>query len=93
MSELVDVAVNKAVHVQRAIGDGDKKPASNRELGNRNVARKSIVAAVRIACGEIFTEENLTTKRPGTGISPMRWEEVIGKKAKRDFAENDLIEL
>ena len=80
-------------NVQRAIGDGDKKPASNRELGNRNVARKSIVAAVRIACGEIFTEENLTTKRPGTGISPMRWEEVIGKKAKRDFAENDLIEL
>ncbi|MBO4305514.1 MAG: N-acetylneuraminate synthase [Lentisphaeria bacterium] len=80
-------------NVQRAIGDGVKKPASSREIGNRAVARKSIVAAKSIRAGEVFTEENLTTKRPGTGISPMKWEEVLGQKAKRDFAENDLIEL
>ena len=80
-------------NVQRAIGDGIKKPASSREIGNRAVARKSIVAAKTIRAGEVFTEENLTTKRPGTGISPMKWEEVLGQKAKRDFAENDLIEL
>ena len=80
-------------NVQRAIGDGVKKPASARELGNRDVARKSIVAAKAIAAGEVFTEDNLTTKRPGTGISPMKWEEVLGRKAKRAFAENDLIEL
>lgn len=80
-------------NVQRAIGLGEKKPASIRELGNRDVARKSIVAAVRIEKGELFTEENLTTKRPGTGISPMRWQEVLGRRAKKCFDENDLIEL
>ncbi|MBQ7209002.1 MAG: N-acetylneuraminate synthase [Lentisphaeria bacterium] len=80
-------------NVQRAIGDGLKQPASARERGNRDVARKSIVAACPIKAGEIFTEENLATKRPGTGISPMKWPEVIGRKAKRDFMENDLIEL
>ena len=80
-------------NVQRAIGDGVKQPASARERGNRDVARKSIVAACDIKAGEVFTEENLTTKRPGTGVSPMRWPEVIGQKATRDYAENDLIEL
>ena len=80
-------------NVQRAIGDGIKQPASDRERGNRDVARKSIVAACPIKAGEIFTEENLTTKRPGTGISPMRWQEVIGTKAAKDYNENDLIEL
>jgi N,N'-diacetyllegionaminate synthase len=80
-------------NVQRALGDGVKRPASSREEGNRGAARKSIVASRAIAAGETFTEENLTTKRPGTGISPMRWPEIIGKVAKRAFAENDLIEL
>ena len=80
-------------NVQRAIGDGVKQPASARERGNRDVARKSIVAARAIRSGEIFTEENLTTKRPGTGISPMRWPEIIGTRATRDYNENDLIEL
>ena len=80
-------------NVQRAIGDGVKQPASSRECGNRDVARKSIVAACEIKAGELFTEENLTTKRPGNGISPMRWPEVIGLKATRDYNENDLIEL
>lgn len=80
-------------NVQRALGDGVKKPASEREINNAAVVRKSIVAACPIAVGEVFTEENITTKRPGTGISPMRWPEVVGKTAKRAFAENDLIEL
>ena len=80
-------------NVQRAIGDGVKQPASVRERGNRDVARKSIVASCPIKTGEVFTEENLTTKRPGTGISPMRWPEIIGQTATRDYNENDLIEL
>lgn len=80
-------------NVQRAIGDGIKQPASDRERGNRDVARKSIVAACPIKAGEVFTEANLATKRPGTGISPMRWPEIIGKTASKDYNENDLIEL
>ena len=80
-------------NVQRAIGNGVKQPASDRERGNRDVARKSIVAACAIKAGEVFTENNLTTKRPGNGISPMRWKDVIGKTAARDYNENDLIEL
>ena len=80
-------------NVQRAIGTGEKKPASTREIGNRDIARKSIVASRRINAGEVFTEENLTTKRPATGLSPMAWPKVIGLRAKRNFEENDLIEL
>lgn len=80
-------------NVQRAIGDGIKQPASDRERGNGDVVRKSIVAACPIKAGEVFTEANLATKRPGTGISPMRWPEVIGKKATKDYNENDFIEL
>lgn len=75
-----------------AMGTGEKKPAPS-ELANRTVARKSIIAAKEIRRGEIFTEENLTTKRPGSGISPMRWHEILGQKAVRDFAEDELIEL
>ena len=80
-------------NVQRALGSGIKQPASSRELSNRTVARKSIVAACNIAAGEVFSEANITTKRPGTGISPLEWENVSGQRAIRDFAENDLIEL
>lgn len=80
-------------NVQRAIGDGLKQPASAREQGNRDAARKSIVAACSIKAGDVFTEENLTTKRPGTGISPMKWPELIGKRATKDYNENDLIEM
>ena len=56
------------------------------------VARKSIVAARPIAEGEILTEENITVKRPGNGISPMRWDEILGTAAKRAFAADELIE-
>ena len=63
------------------------------ELKNRSVARKSIVAKKNIKAGEVLTEENITTKRPGTGINPMHWKEVIGSRAIRDFEEDELIVL
>ena len=63
------------------------------ERKNIEIARKSIVANCNIKKGEVFTENNITTKRPGSGISPMRWNEVIGKIAKKDFNEDELIEL
>lgn len=75
-----------------ALGDGIKKVMPSEER-NIVVARKSIVADRTIKKGEIFTEENLTTKRPGNGISPMKWAEILGQKAKRDFQEDEMIEL
>lgn len=80
-------------NVEQAIaGDGVKRPSAS-EFKNRAVARRSIVAARPIAAGETFTSENLTTKRPGTGLSPMRWDEVIGQAASRDFTADELIAL
>lgn len=79
-------------NIEKAIGNGSKEPSSS-ELTNKAVARKSIVASREIKQGEIFSEDNLTTKRPGTGISPMKWYEVIGKVAVRDFSEDEIIEL
>lgn len=79
-------------HVEHALGDGIKKPVKS-ELKNINVARKSLVASRRITKGEVFTEENLTTKRPGDGISPMAWFDVLGTKAIKDFEEDELIEI
>lgn len=79
-------------NVELAMGDGKKKPAAS-EIKNMAVARKSIVANKDIDKGEIFTEENLTVKRPGNGISPMKWFEVLGQAATRDFKEDELIEL
>lgn len=78
--------------IEGALGDGKKKPSES-EKGNIAVVRKSIVAKCDIGVGESFSEENLTTKRPGTGISPMRWEQVVGQKAKRKFSADELIEL
>ena len=78
--------------VELALGSKEKLP-SEAEKKNRLVARKSIVAKRSIKADEVFSEDNITTKRPGTGINPMRWNEVIGKKAVRDFEEDDLIEL
>ncbi len=78
--------------VELAKGSGEKKP-SEAELKNRSVARKSIVAKRNIKAGERLTADNITTKRPGTGISPMRWNEVLGTEAVRDFEEDELIEL
>ena len=84
--------VDAVRHVEAALGDGHKHLTES-EAPNKAVARKSIVAARAIQAGETFTTENLTTKRPGDGISPMRWYEVLGKTAKRDFAEDEKIEL
>ena len=77
---------------EAALGSG-KKTVSASEAANRDVARKSIVAARAIRAGEVFTEENITTKRPGTGLSPMRWHEILGQRAARDFEADELIEL
>ncbi|MCM1355135.1 MAG: N-acetylneuraminate synthase [Staphylococcus sp.] len=86
-------AMVKAVrNIEAALGSSEKQVADS-ERPNIEVARKSIVAARPIAAGEEFTEENITVKRPGNGISPMRWDEVIGQKAKKDFAYDSLIEL
>jgi len=79
-------------NIELALGDGHKT-ISESERKNIAVARKSIVAAKDIKAGEIFTENNLAVKRPGNGISPMDWEKVIGKTAKKDFAEDELIVL
>ena len=79
-------------HVEAAIGDGRKHVTAS-EAPNKPIGRKSIVAARAIRVGEVFTADNLTTKRPGDGISPMRWYEVLGQTAKRDFAEDEKIEL
>lgn len=79
-------------NVEDALGSGEKKPVKS-EVKNLAIVRKSILAKRRIAKGELFTEENLTVKRPGTGISPMKWFELIGKKASRDFEEDELIEI
>ena len=78
--------------IEMALGSKEKKP-SEEELKNRSVARKSIVAKAIIKKGEALTEKNITTKRPGIGLNPMRWNEVIGTKAIRDFEEDELIEL
>ncbi len=79
-------------NIEQALGTGHKEITIS-ERKNIEIARKSIVAACDIKTGELFTEENLTVKRPGTGISPMRWTDVIGKVATRDYKEEDLIEL
>ena len=86
-------AMVKAIrNIEQALGDGHKT-VSESERKNREIARKSIVAACPIRKGELLTEQNLTVKRPGIGISPMRWEEILGTHATRDFQEEELIEI
>ena len=80
-------------NIEKAIGGDGTKHVSESERKNIAIARKSIVAAFDIKAGEVFTEKNLTVKRPGNGISPMKWDEIVGKTAKRCFAEDELIEL
>ncbi|MDR1475350.1 MAG: N-acetylneuraminate synthase [Holosporales bacterium] len=77
-------------NIERAIGDGEKIP-SRSELKNVPIVRKSIIAKHNIKKGEAFSEENLTTKRPGNGVSPMKWDAIIGTIAKKDYQEDDLI--
>lgn len=78
--------------IEIALGDGIKK-ISEVEAGNKIVARKSIIAKKDIKKGEIFSEDNLTIKRPGTGISPMKWNEIIGKEANKEYKKEENIEL
>ncbi len=84
--------INAIRNIEKAIGNGIKQ-VSNSERKNMSIARKSIVAARKIHKGELLTEENLTIKRPGNGISPLMWDKVIGSQAIKDFDYDHLIEL
>ena len=77
--------------VEQALGTGVKEVAEA-ERSNIAVARKSIVAARDIRAGEVLTEENITVKRPGNGISPMLWDKIIGTTASRDYSADELID-
>jgi N,N'-diacetyllegionaminate synthase len=79
-------------NIEKAFGNGIKK-ASSSELKNKSISRKSIVTSKNVNKGEIFTEDNITVKRPGTGISPMKWYEVLGKVVTKDYKEDDIIDL
>lgn len=84
--------VSSIRNVELAMGDGIKRPGPSESL-NRPIGRKSLIAATPISKGDIFSEANLTAKRPGTGISPMRLDEVVGRMAQRDFSVDELIEI
>ena len=79
-------------NIEIALGDGIKRPKSS-EFANMAVARKSLVASERIQEGEAFTSMNISAKRPGSGLSPMLWDEALGQKATREYAPNEMIEL
>lgn len=90
-AELIQM-VRSIRHIELALGSRVKQPSPS-EIKNIQIARKSIVASRDILAGEIFTEENLTVKRPGTGINPMKWESILGQKASKSFKEDEVIEL
>ena len=77
-------------NIEIALGDGVKKPSQS-EIPNIDIVRKSIVAKTTIKKGDVLNENNLTIKRPGIGLSPMRWDEIINTKAKKDYQEDELI--
>ena len=77
--------------LEASLGSGERPCCIRTE--KHKLARKSIVANCKIKKGDVFTEDNITVKRPGDGISPMKWFEVIGQVAIRDFEEDELIEL
>jgi N,N'-diacetyllegionaminate synthase len=87
----LDSMIRGIRNVEVALGDGDKRLMPS-EISNIEVARKSIVASKAIKSGNIFSYENLTTKRPGNGISPMELKDLIGKAANRDYALDELID-
>jgi N,N'-diacetyllegionaminate synthase len=87
------VAMVSAIrNIEQAMGDGIKRPSPS-ESKNKPIARKSLVATRAIRAGEVFTQDNVIAKRPGMGVSPMRWDEVIGRTAVRDFLADELITL
>jgi N-acetylneuraminate synthase len=85
--------VDSIRNIELAISGSGKKLPSESERKNIEIARKSIVAKKNILKGEVFCEKNITTKRPGNGLSPMQWDDVIGKIANKNFSEDDLIEM
>jgi N,N'-diacetyllegionaminate synthase len=90
--EELKAMVDAIRNIEKAMGDGVKKPSKS-ELKNKDIVRKSIVAKKPIRKGEAFTEDNLTVKRPGTGTSPMKWNEVIGRKAGKYYDKEEIIDL
>lgn len=88
--EELEQMVRAIRNIEKSRGDGKKRRTRSEEK-NCAVARKSIVAATDIKRGELFTERNLTVKRPGTGISPMRWHDLLGRRAARDYRGDELI--
>tara|TARA_B100000795_G_C22806225_1_gene445036 strand:- start:6840 stop:7838 length:999 start_codon:yes stop_codon:yes gene_type:complete len=84
--------VDSIRNIEKSLGSSIKKPSQS-EFKNIAIVRKSIVAICKIKKGEIFSSKNIATKRPGTGISPMMWDDVIGKTAKQDFLEDEIISL
>jgi len=88
--EELKAMVSSIRNIEKALGSSIKKPSKS-EKPNMTMARKSIVASKSIKKGELFTEKNITTKRPGTGISPMEWDSIIDKVAKRDYQIDDLL--
>ena len=77
-------------NIEKALGSEIKKPSKS-EISNIDIVRKSIVAKSKIKKGDILNENNLAVKRPGKGLSPMKWDEIIGTKASKDYNEDDLI--
>jgi N,N'-diacetyllegionaminate synthase len=77
-------------NIEKALGNGVKRPSPS-EVKNKSIARKSLVATQPIKKGELFSADNITAKRPGVGISPMRWDEVLGQVAQKDYEKDDLI--
>ena len=77
-------------NIEKSLGNGIKR-SSPSEVKNKPIARKSLVASQPIKTGELFGATNITAKRPGTGISPMRWDEVLGRVAQKDYERDDLI--
>jgi len=88
--EELKAMVSAIRNIEKAMGDGVKKPSPS-EKKNITIARKSIVAKKTIKKGKLFSEDNLTVKRPGTGISPMEWDKILGKKSKQDYNPDDLV--
>ncbi len=86
----LQMLVQSVRNIEKSLGDGQKKRTKSEEK-NCQAARKSIVARCHINAGEVFSEENITVKRPGSGISPMRWHEIIGQAALQNYEEDELI--
>jgi N,N'-diacetyllegionaminate synthase len=84
------IMVTSIRNIEKALGSFEKKPSPS-ETENIDIVRKSIVASKSIVKGELLTKDNITVKRPGNGISPIKWDEVIGLKSAKDYQIDELI--